>query len=85
MRQCKIAMWSRLHSKNGYHAPIRSKLFKNLFSPEPILTQDFVWYQHCGCGLYSVCLTSYFRSTSIYFTTRSNVFLNVFIWKDDCS
>ena len=36
--------------------------------------------QHCGCGLYNVYLTYGPSLTLIYFTTRSNVFLNVFIW-----
>ena len=79
MRKCKMTMWCRSHDKNCYHAHItRSKLKKNYRILHLIKGSTTLCVgMYCGCGLYNVWLTSNTMLTLIYFTTRSNVFLNV--------
>ena len=59
---------------------ILGQSLKNHLLQDQMSTTLAIGMKYCWCGLYNICFTSDPRLTLIYFTTRSNVFLNVFIW-----
>ena len=74
-------MWSnyKSHDKND-DMPTLGQHFKTS-SPESNAQLPLIFgIWCCGCVLYNVWLIYYPSLTLIYFMTRSNVFLNVFIW-----
>ena len=78
MRKCKMTMWCRSQDKNFCDAHItRSKLKNNLILHLTKGSTTLCVGMYCGCGLFDVWLTSDTMLTLIYFTTRSNVFLNI--------